>query len=186
MLTMERRLSYYATAILLLCASCAEQEVVDTEKNDGNICFKVTVASDWNMPWTRAAQMPVATSQLLKGDDMAKPLFLQTTVEQGIDLDKGNGRVTRATKYTATTLPENETGTFRVSGYRYGSTQTVSAVEAANFLDNTEVKYVSGQWKAVEQFVMPYSGDRIDFFAWYIPTGTMGVAAVTPSSGDWH
>ena len=83
---------------------------------------------------------------------------------------------TRGTKYTATTLDQ----AMSVSGYRYGSEQTLADVTEANFFYNEKVSKVNNQWTAQKSYYMPYDGDLLDFHA-YTPAAAT-VPGVTPQN----
>ena len=124
-------------------------------------------ASEWNTNVTRSAVQP------LRGD--GQRLFLHTLTAPT------ETAVTRGAKYTNETYQAGES--FHVSGYRYGEDQTVGSVAEANFMWNAEVTKSDGWWKANQTFFMPLATDKIDFFAWFTPSGTSGVTPVNAAGG---
>ena len=157
----------FGILLTTVAVGCTEHDAAQEGSADKQITFAPTVkASDWND--TRSA---------VQAFDGAQKLFLHTTVTPTEAVQP----TTRGAKYTGTTFANNET--FYVSGYRYGSGETVNNVAEANFMWNTAVTKIQGVWTAPQEYIWPYDGDKIDFFAYFIPAGGAGVTPINAAGG---
>ena len=169
-------------ALLLACMSammvgCSENEDSRQAVSGQQITFVPTVATDWNGAVTRAAMQQNATAKV---QQLTDGLYLHTVVTPGFESDRQQGRVTRGTKYTATTfdLP------FQVWGYRYGHNGSITDVTSSNFFTADTVKKVNNEWIANNTFVWPAADDKTDFHAYTIyPTTGTGVTSTDAQGG---
>ena len=146
---------------------CTQQDMVQQAAVEGLTFAPSVVASEWNNDATRAAVQPM--------EGAGRQLYLHTMTAPT------ETPLTRGAKYTHDTFQAGES--FHVSGYRYGEDQTVGSVAEANFMWNAEVTKSDGWWKANQTFFMPLATDKIDFFAWFTPSGTSGVTPVNAAGG---
>lgn len=168
-----------ALAVLLMAVlvlGCTEHDDNLQGLQSDEITFSPEIVNNWNV--TRSVMQQNATAKV---QQLGNGLYLHTVASPGFESDRQQEKMTRGVKYTDTGFAN--TDSFYVSGYQYGSSETVGSVATANFLKSAKIKKVDGLWRSSQTYTIPYAGDKIDFFAWYLQAGTEGVGADNAQGG---
>ncbi|MDR0908101.1 MAG: fimbrillin family protein [Rikenellaceae bacterium] len=169
---MNKILSTYFFATLLLLVGCAEKHSIETPLSSQKISFEIT---ETNNGWQTRSGDRVATEYAdvyrLSGSKSSKPMFLHTVISDNPNISQ-RGEATRA----AAVGVSNFYDSFGVLTYVYSGSWS-EAICTPSYMYNVAVTRASNWTTSYE---WPASDSKVRFFA-YAPYNASGVALSSES-----